>query len=282
MNKQSPFRVILNLVLIVIVVISVVATGFVSIKGYRSNRIPEIHSDKQITKVVKEEYPDFEFSKEDEWNIETQLADDSKSFVADIDIIRSKELCSTHYGVQLTFDLVKGSWKPENLPGEIVLTKNEWFFENTNWSVTAEDGTIYELAFLPDLEANLSILESETAFSAAPSAENTSVNVLESEDMDEDAMVDDATDEVIDDDNPYYEADDDEEDLDNRNIEETTADADGQNNIVTCVLSEFEDGTYFQGTFDLTKGRSIMLTVTEDSVTIQLSGEGGELILEKR
>ena len=53
MNKRSPFRVMLNLVLIVIVVISVVATGFVSIRGYCSNRIPEVYSDEQIAKILE-------------------------------------------------------------------------------------------------------------------------------------------------------------------------------------------------------------------------------------
>ena len=45
---------------------------------------------------------------------------------------------------------------------------------------------------------------------------------------------------------------------------------------------ESEDGTFAQGTFETALGESIMLTVTEDSVKLQLSNEGGELILEKK
>lgn len=66
--------------LIVTVVISVVVTGYVSIRSYRTNRILKMYSDKEITKVVKNTYPDFEFNKSDNWDIDTQLAEDKRSF----------------------------------------------------------------------------------------------------------------------------------------------------------------------------------------------------------
>lgn len=285
MNRQSPVRVILNLVLIGIVIISVVATGLISIKGYRSNRIPEIYSDKQITKVVKEEYSDFEFSKSDEWNIETQLANDNKSFTADVEIIKGKELCNAHYGVQLTFNLVKGSWERENLPSEMALTNNEWLFKDTDWTITDEDGITYELSFMADLEAKLSIQDSESDSSSDSSAENTSVNVLEGETSDEEIKIDDKDEAIVDEeddeneDDSYYDADEDQID---GNINEISIETEQENSMFTCVLSESEDGTYFQGTFEVSMGESIMLTVTGDAVKIQMSGESQELILKKK
>lgn len=63
---------------------------------------------------------------------------------------------------------------------------------------------------------------------------------------------------------------------------ETSADVNAQNKVFTCVLVESEDRTFAQGTFETALGESIMLTVTEDSVKLQLSNEGGELILEKK
>ncbi len=275
MNKQSPFRIILNLMLIVIVVISVVATGFVSIKGYRTNRIPEIYSDKEITKVVKDAYPDLEFSKSDNWVINTQLAEDSKSFTADVSIERTNGLHNVSYGVQLTFKLENGSWKVEELPSENAIVKNEWLFENSEWIVTAEDGTTYDVSFGSDLEAELSIQKAEDA----DSTEKTSVNVLAEESEDADSVDNEDTAETI---GAEEELDEDADEDSDASSDEISVDINEQNKVFTCVLSEAEDGTFVQGTFEMALGESIMLTVTEDSVKLQLSNEGGELILEKK
>ena len=277
MNKQSPFRIMLNLMLIVIVVISVVATGFVSIKGYRTNRIPEIYSDKEITKVVKDAYPDFEFNKSDNWDINTQLAEDNKSFTADVSIDRINGLRNVHYGVQLTFILENGSWKVEDRPSEIAIVNNEWLFKYSEWAVTAENGTIYEVSFGPDLEAKLSIQETEEA----DSTEKTPVNVLAEESEDEEAVEDEDATKTLEAEEEFDEENDTDEDSD-ASSKETSVDVNEQNKVFTCVLSEAEDGTFVQGTFETALGESIMLTVTEDSVKLQLSNEGGELILEKK
>lgn len=277
MNKQSPFRIILNLMLIVIVVISVVATGFVSIKGYRTNRIPEIYSDKEITKVVKDAYPDFEFSKSDNWDINTQLAEDNKSFTADVSIDRINGLHNVHYGVQLTFVLENGSWRVEDCPSEIAIINSEWLFEDSEWTVTAENGTIYEVSFGPDLEAKLSIQETEEA----DSSEKEPVNVLAEESEDEDAVEDEDVSKTLEAEEEFEEENDADEDSD-ASSKETSVDVNEQNKVFTCVLLEAEDGTFVQGTFETALGESIMLTVTEDSVKLQLSNEGGELILEKK
>lgn len=273
MNKQSPFRIILNLMLIVIVVISVVATGFVSIKGYRANRIPEIYSDKEITKAVKDAYPDFESNKSDKWDINTQLAEDNKSFTADVSIDRVNGLHNVQYGVQLTFILKNGSWKVEDRPSEIAIVNSEWLFEDTEWAVTAENGTIYEVSFGTDLEAKLSIQETEEA----DSSEKEPVNVLAEESEDEDVVEDEDVSKTLE----AEEENDTDEDSDARS-KETSADVNEQNKVFTCVLVESEDRTFAQGTFETALGESIMLTVTEDSVKLQLSNEGGELILEKK
>lgn len=246
MNKQSHVRIIFNLVLIVIVVISVVATGFVSIKEYRSNRIPEIYSDEQIAKVVKEEYFDFEFNKDDNWDVETRLADDNNSFTADVSIIRTKDLCRAHYGVQMTFRLVDGTWKPEDLPGEITLTKSEWLFENSNWSVISEEGTKFEVSFLSGLEARLCIQESTNS----TPTEEVSVNVLAGGVAAEKTSV---------------------PDLDAKDLNKT----------LTCRLSESDDGKFLEGTFKVKYNESFLLVVTEDSVKLILSNESGELTLTK-
>lgn len=42
MNKQSIFRRILNLILLVIAVLSLTATGFLALKEYHFQRIPEV------------------------------------------------------------------------------------------------------------------------------------------------------------------------------------------------------------------------------------------------
>lgn len=263
--------------LIVIVVISVVATGFVSIKGYRTNRIPEIYSDKEITKVLKDAYPDFEFNKSDNWDINTQLAEDNKSFTADVSIDRINGLHNVHYGVQLTFILENGSWKVEDRPNEIAIVNNEWLLEDSEWAVTAENGTIYEVSFGPDLEAKLSIQETEEA----DSTEKTPVNVLAEESEDKDVVEDEDAAKTLEDEEEFDEENDTDEDPD-ASSKETSIDVNEQNKVFTCVLSETEDGTFVQGTFEMALGESIMLTVTEDSIKLQLSNEGGELILEKK
>lgn len=266
--------------LIVIVVISVVATGFVSIKGYRANRIPEIYSDKEITKAVKDAYPDFEFNKSDKWDINTQLAEDNKSFTADVSIDRINGLHNVQYGAQLTFVLKNGSWKVEDCPSEIAIVNSEWLFEDSEWAVTAENGTIYEVSFGTDLEAKLSIQETEEA-EEADSSEKEPVNVLAEESEDEDAVEDEDVSKTLEAEEEFEEENDTDEDSD-ASSKETSVDVNEQNKAFTCVLLESEDGTFVQGTFETALGESIMLTVTEDSVKLQLSNEGGELILEKK
>ncbi len=263
--------------LIVIAVISVVATGFVSIKSYRANRIPEIYSDKEINKVVIDAYPDFEFNKSDNWDINTQLAEDNKSFTADVSIDRINGLRNVHYGVQLTFILENGSWKVEDCPSEIAIIKNEWLFEDSEWTATAENGKTYEVSFGPDLEAKLSIQETEEA----DSTEKTSVNVLAEDAGAEDTVADEDTAETLKAAEELGEGNDNDEDSD-ASSDEASVDVNEQNKEFICVLSEAEDGTYVQGIFEMSIGESVMLTVTEDSVKLQLSNEGGELVLEKK
>ena len=278
MNKRSPFRVILNLVLIVIVVISVVATGFVSIKEYRSNRIPEMYSDKQITKVVKEEYSDFEFNKDDNWNIETYFGEDNKSFTADVDIVCTKDLCNVHYGVQLNFKLVNGSWKIEGLPSAITLMKNEWLFENSEWSATAGDGTKYEVSFLTDLEAKLSIQES----SNSTIVEDTSVNVLVGETVNEETVDEKGTIDESNNDESNTDENSTDEELDDGNSGDVDSNTKESNEMITCYLTEAEDGTFFEGIFEIAFNEFVLLVITEDSVKLMPSDEVGELILEKK
>ena len=244
MNKQSIFRVILNVVLIAIAVLSVGMTGFVSIKGYRSNRIPEIYSDTQITEVLKEEYSEFEFNKDDNWGIKTNLANDNKSFTVDVDIARTKKLCEVHYGLLKTFKLENETWKAEELPSEITFIKNEWNFDNSDWSVTAADGTKYEVSFLTDLEAKLYIQESPDSI------------------MNEENNMD--------------------EELDNNNSEDADSNEDELNKVATCRLVESDDNTFLQGTFEEINEAPILLTVTEDSVKLMPGNEDAELIMEKK
>lgn len=270
MKKQLPFRMIFNLVLIAIIAISVVATGFVSIKEFRSNRIPEIYSDKQITKIIKDKYSDFEFNEDDNWNVKTNLADDNKSFTADTDIVCTKDLCRIHYSVQLTFKLVDGNWKLENLPSEIAFVQNEWLFENSIWSVTATNGIKYEVSFMTNQEAKLCVKES---LNSVPSDE-APVNVLDEE---EEESVSDEEGNDDSEDNANN-TDDDLEDSDNENID---LDEEETNKIVTCYLSESDDGTFLEGTFELSYDKTMLLVVTEDSVKLTLNNKDGELTLMK-
>lgn len=197
MNKQSTFRVILNVVLIVIAILSVVATGFVSIKGYRSNRMPEMYADMQIAEVAKEED-----SGENE-NREAEKLSEESSFM-----------------------------------------KNERNFENSDWSVTAADGTKYEVLFLPDLEVRLYIQEYSDA--RMPEENNT------------------------------------DEDLGNDNSADANLNANELNKTATCHLVESDDKTFLEGTFEGINEAPILLTVTEDSVKL-MSGNGDtELIMEKK
>lgn len=234
MKKQSPLRTIFNIVLIVLVVISVVATGFLSIKGYQSNRMPEMCSNKQIIKTVKEENPNFKFSKDDKWKISKKLSDDHESFVANVDITSSKKLCSSHYKVNVKYNLVKGTWEPEKATNKIALKNHKWLFEGTEWTVATDEGTKYELEFLADLKVVLNIYT------------NQGDDAYEHDDMDE-----------------YHDEDE------------------KKKGTYTCTLSKSKDGKYYQGNIKLGKGKSALLTVTEDSVKMQLTNEGKELIFKE-
>lgn len=232
--KKELLRTILNIVLIILVFISVIATGFLSIKGYQSNRMPEMCSNKQIIKTVKEENPNFKFSKDDKWKISKTLSDDHESFVADVDITSSKKLYNSHNKVKIKYNLVKGTWKPEKATNKIELKNQKWLFEGTEWTVATDEGTKYELEFLANLKVVLNIYT------------NQGDDAYEHDDMDE-----------------YH-------DEDEKKI-----------GTYTCTLLKSKDGKYYQGNIKVGRGKTALLTVTEDSVKMQLSSKGKELILKE-
>lgn len=274
MNMQSPFRVILNLVLIILAVISVVTTGFVSIRGYRSYKAPEIYTDEQIAEAVKEAYPEFVFSADDIWNIETHLSDDSKSFIADVGIIHTKELCLKQYRVQLTFNLVDGEWHFDDLPNEISFINNEWTFENSVWSVITETGIKYQVSFLPDLEARLHVqkdtiistegVSGELAAEAEPVANAVNDNVTKGETYKDDSKADSSNTAKL--------------AVTSEAAAETETSEDSKDDVFTDLL-ESEDGTYLEGTFEVSDNESFMLIVTEEAVKLTLNDGQGELTL---
>ena len=227
MKKQSLLRTIFNIVLIVLVIISVVATGFLSIKGYQSNRMPEMCSNKQIIKTVKEENPNFKFSKDDKWKISKKLSDDHESFVADVDITSPKKLCTSHYKVNVKYNLVKGTWEPEKSTNNIEFKNHKWHFEDTDWAVTTPEGTRYELEFSDDLKVELNIFTNHH-------------DVDEHHDEDE-----------------------------------------KKKGTYTCTLLKSKDGKCYQGNIKVGKGKSASLTVTEDSVKMQLTNGEKELIFKE-
>ena len=232
--KKELLRTILNIVLIILVFISVIATGFLSIKGYQSNRMPEMCSNKQIIKTVKEGNPNFKFSKADKWMISKKLSDDHESFVADVDITSSKKLYNSHNKVKIKYNLVKGTWKPEKATNKIELKNHKWLFEGTDWTATTDEGTKYELEFLADLKVVLNIYT------------NQGDDTYEHDDMDE------------------------HHDEDEKKI-----------GTYTCTLLKSKDGKYYQGNIKVGRGKTALLTVTEDSVKMQLSSKGKELILKE-
>lgn len=234
--KKELLRTILNLVLIILVFISVIATGFLSIKTYQSNRMPEMCSNNQIIKTIKEGNPNFKFSKADKWMISKKLSDNHESFVADVDITSSKKLYNSHNKVKIKYDLVKGTWEPEKATNKIELKNHKWLFEGTDWTVTTDEGTKYELEFLDNLKVELNIYINQG---------------------------DDA-----------YEHDDD--DMDEHHDEDEK-----KIGTYTSTLSKSKDGKYYQGNIKVGRGKSALLTVTEDSVKMQLTNEGKELIFKE-
>lgn len=286
MNQKRSFRIVLNILLIAIVVISVLGVGFVSIKEYRSNRIPEMYSDKQITKIVKDKYSGFEFSKDDIWDIKSHLSEDKESYKADVDIVRMKALCRTHYGVRLTFKLENGSWEVEELPRELSLVEKEWLFENSEWAAITEDGTKYEILFLPELEARLSVQEDAdptmTEETSDPTmAEETSGNTLEETTDDNIDLDDEEETSNVSIDDSYTDADNVDKDVDDSNISDVDQDTKGSIEVF-CHLNESEDGSFFEGSFEVGEDESISLIVTEESVQLMLSNESEGLFLKKK
>ena len=229
--KKELLRTILNIVLIILVFISVIATGFLSIKTYQSN---SMCSNNQIIKTIKEGNPNFKFSKADKWKISKTLSDDHESFVADVDITSSKKLYNSHNKVKIKYNLVKGTWKPEKATNKIKLKNHKWLFEGTDWTATTDEGTKYELEFLADLKVVLNIYT------------NQGNDAYEHDDMDE------------------------HHDEDEKKI-----------GTYTCTLLKSKDGKYYQGNIKVGRGKTALLTVTEDSVKMQLSSKGKELILKE-
>ena len=101
MDKRSPLRLVYNLMLVAVVVISVAATGLISVKGYYADRMPEMHSDEQIINQVKQKYLNFKFGDNDIWNISKNPGENNKSFSVDISIDQVTELCKKNYKVQI-------------------------------------------------------------------------------------------------------------------------------------------------------------------------------------
>lgn len=161
MNKQSPLRLFFNLVLTALAVISVISAGLISVKGFRANKIPEIYSNSQIIKLVKQDNSDFSFTNDEDWDISTSVAEDSKSFLANINITQEHTLCKKQYNVQVLYKLEDGKWNSEYKSDGIEFVKNVWTFENTVWSARTEDGVIYSVSFTAGPDAEIRIVEAD-------------------------------------------------------------------------------------------------------------------------
>lgn len=255
MDKRSPLRLIYNLLLITVAIVSVAATGVISFRGYRADRTPKMESDKQIIDDIKQEYLSFNFYEDDIWNIAKKTGENSRNFTADVSITQTKELCKKYYRVQTPYKLVDRNWYFDNVPGKITLEKTEWSFQNSKWSAST-DGIMYIVSLLPDMKAEISIEETKDAASAKEESSTVTENDKDEESTDEADVKTENT------------------DSESTDVQDTEA-----AKKASCKLAESNDKESLEGIFHISKDKDISLIITED--TVKLNSEEGEVILKR-
>ena len=257
MKNQAPLRIIYNIVLIVIAIISIVATGFVSIYEYRCNMIPKVLSDDEVVKIVSDKSEELNADKNEIWKVESVLAEDNKSYTANVTVDKINGFYKDNYSTSMTFKLVDGAWKlEEGSLGEITKNATACRYENSEWTGSSEDETEYTVAFLNGFEAQLSIKNSTNTVPTEMSTGNDPYA--------NGATIDEYATEVYTD----------------SNVDGAISDAQDINTPFTCVLAESYDKTCLEGNF-VTDMEYIKLVVKKDG-TVNLVLSNGEVKLNSK
>ena len=269
MIKLTPFRILYNVVLTILAIISFVLIMVVSLNMYNRSKRVTMYSTTEIEKQVKDKYSDFNFQDDDSWEI--IITKNNDKHAVNIKIVQKKELCKNHYQVTVNYKLVKGKYKAD-WADKIELIEKEWLFEGTDWEATTKNKTKYTVSFLSDMEAEISIEKNEE-----PDLKET--------DEKEDELTVEVTkeDESKKDESKEDESKEDESKEDESKEDESKED-DSEENIqkITCKLEESIDKESYSGSFIVLDDDEITLKVTEDTVKLYLSNGKEEVILERK
>ena len=260
MDKRSPLRLIYNLLLIIIIIVSTAATGVISLQGYHAKRLTEMNSDEIIRDQVKQKYLGFDFHEDDNWNITRNPGENNRSFTADISIVQKKELCKKYYRVQILYNLSEGKGYFANIPEKMPLIKTEWSLRDSKWAASA-DGTTYTVLFKSDMDAEISIEKMKGTVSY-----DTVSNDDDSDTVPEINETVESTGET-------------EKTVENSDSDSTDAKYADPVQKVLCKLAESSDKESLEGTCHISKDEDISLIITED--TVKLHSEEGEVILKR-
>ena len=258
MDKRSPLRLIYNLLLIIIIIVSTAATGVISLQGYHAKKMTEMNSDEEIRDQVKQKCLWFDFHEDDIWNIKKNPGENNRSFTADISIVQTKELCKKYYRVQILYNLSKGKGYIAGIPKEMALIKTEWSLQNSKW-VASADGTTYIVSFKSDMEAEISIEKiKDTVSDDTVSNDDDSDTVPEINETDESIG----------------------ETVENSDSDSTDAKYVDPVQKVLCKLAQSDDKESLEGTFSISKDEDISLIITED--TVKLHFKEGDIPLKRK
>lgn len=268
MDKRSPLRLIYNLLLIIIIIVSTAATGVISLQGYHAKKLTEMNSDEIIIDQVKQKCLWFDFHEDDIWNITRNPGENNRSFTADISIVQTKELCKKYYRVQILYKLSKGKGYIAGEPEKMPLIKTEWSLQNSKW-VASADGTTYTVLFKSDMEAEISIEKMKGTVSD-DTVSNENDIVSNDDDSDTVPEINETVESTC----------ETEKTVENTNSDSTDIKYADPVQKVLCELAESDDKESLEGTCHILKDEDISLIITED--TVKLHFKWGDIPLKRK
>ena len=294
MIKLTPFRILYNVVLTILAIISFVLITVVSLNMYDRSKRVTMYTATEIEKQVKDKYSDFNFQDDDSWEI--TITKNNDKHAVNIKIVQKKELCKNHYQVTVNYKLVKGKYEAD-WANKIELIEKDWLFEGTDWEATTKNKTKYTVSFLSDMEAEISIEKNEEPYlkETDEKEDESTVEVTKEDESKEDESKEDESkedeskeDESKEDESKKDESKEDESKEDGSKEDESKKDEskedESKENIskITCKLEESIDKESYSGSFIVLDDDKITLKVTEDTVKLYLGDGKEEVILERK
>lgn len=258
MRETKKTRILLNILVILLVVIGLAATGIFGWKKYTIAKVPEFYKEKTIKKMVQEDCEEKKIIVDEIKSIKVEFADDFKVGLITADVLTKEPNVVTTNTLNYTYSLVDNKW--EQTEKSITKGDGEWNLPGTTWVVQTEDGSLYKISFDSMESVRINIEEKQA------------VTVVDEADLNIDSNIEDVpADETVD--VPADETED--------VVPETEEIKVWTLEDVEKELQSQKKGKRYQAVVSRDDGTNITFIITAKQISVDLGNEEGEVIMEK-